>query len=161
MAIKRKISKGKYIFALILTLIIFVLGLALGMLFDNLRVNWAEGENKKQEVDYLSLQFQYLYLTTLKDKNASCSVLHSAMEESIMDLSKSLDTFIKYKEETKINKERYGQIGRNYILDNLKYWLFAKKTKEECDLDVVNILYFYSENNCPTCPNQGVILTYF
>ena len=46
-------------------------------------------------------------------------------------------------------------------MDNLNYWLFAKKTKEKCDLDVVNILYFYSEKNCQTCPDQGVILTYF
>ena len=161
MAVKRKISKDKYILAFILTSIIFILGLTLGMLFDNLRVKWAEGENKEQEVDYLSLQFQYLYLTTLKDKNASCSVLHTSMEKSIGDLSDSLQTFMNYKEQTKINKKEYELVGRVYILDNLKYWLFAKKTKEECDLDVVNVLYFYSEANCPICPRQGIILTYF
>ena len=54
-------------------------------------------ENKEQEVGYLSLQFQYLYLTTLEDKNASCSALHITMERSIKDLSESLQTFIKYK----------------------------------------------------------------
>lgn len=161
MVVKRKISKDKYILAFILTSIIFILGLTLGMLFDNLRIKWAETENKEQELDYLSLQFQYLYLATLKDKNASCSVLYSTMEKSIGDLSQSLQTFIKYKEETKLNKKAYELVGRKYTLDNLKYWLLAKKTKEECDLDVVNILYFYSENNCPICPNQGIILTYF
>ena len=161
MVVKRKISKDKYVPAFILTSIIFVLGLALGMLFDNLRVKWTESENRGQEVDYLSLQFQYLYLTTLKDKNDSCSALHTAMEKAIRDLSESLQTTIKYKKETKINKKEYELVGRRYILDNLRYWLFAKKTKEECDLDVVNILYFYSEKNCQTCPDQGVILTYF
>ena len=161
MKVKRKINKDRYILAFILTSIIFLLGSTLGMLFDNLRVNWAEHESKEQEADYLSLQFQYLYLTTLKDKNASCMVLHTAIEESMKDLSKSLQTFVTYKEETKINKKEYELVGRRYILDNLRYWLFAKKTKEECDLDVVNILYFYSENNCPMCPNQGIILTYF
>ncbi|MBW2976310.1 DsbA family protein [Candidatus Woesearchaeota archaeon] len=161
MAVKRKISKDKYLLAFILTSMIFVLGLTLGMLFDNLRIKWAETETKEKEVDYLSLQFQYLYLTTLKDKNASCSVLYTAMEKSIGDLSDSLQTFINYKDETRVNKEEYEIVGRKYILDNLKYWLLAKRTKEECDLDVVNILYFYSESNCPICPNQGVILTYF
>lgn len=47
------------------------------------------------------------------------------------------------------------------MLDNLKYLILSKRTKEECDLDVVNIIYFYSSNYCPTCPDQGVILTYF
>ena len=161
MAVKRKISRNTYLLALLLTAIIFLLGLTLGMLFDNLRVKWAETENKRTEIDYLSLQFQYLYLTTLKDKNASCPVLHTTMEKSISDLSDSLQQFITYKEQTKINNDEYELVGRRYILDNLRYWLFSKKTKEECDLDVVNILYFYSENNCPICPNQGTVLTYF
>jgi hypothetical protein len=161
MVIKRKISKGKYALAIVLTSIVLVLGLTLGMLFDNLRIKWAETENIAQEVDYLSMQFQFLYLTTLQDKNASCSVLQTTMERSIHDLSESLQTFIKYKENSKINQKEYELVGRRYILDNLKYWLLAKKTKEECDLDVVNILYFYSEKNCQKCPDQGVILTYF
>ncbi|MBW2974637.1 hypothetical protein KY366_02870 [Candidatus Woesearchaeota archaeon] len=161
MAVERKVSKDKYIIAFILTSIIFILGLTSGMLFDNLRVKWVESENREHEVDYLSLQFQYLYLTTLEDKNESCSVLHATMEKSVRDLSESLQTFIKYKENTKINKKEYELAGRRYILDNLKYWLLAKKTKEECDLDVVNIVYLYSEKNCPICPDQGIILTYF
>ncbi len=158
---KRKISKGKYLLAIILTFIIFILGLAMGMLFDELRLQWAEKENKAQEADYLSLQFQYLYLTTLKDRKDSCSVLQTSMEKGINDLSKSLELFVEYKEQTKINKEEYELVGRRYLLDNLKYWLFAKKAKEECNLDVVTILYFYSEANCRVCPNQGVVLTYF
>jgi len=161
MPVKRKISKEKYILAFVLTTLIFVLGLALGILFDNLRIDWAEGEHNDQEVDYLSLQFQYLYLTTIEDKNASCAVLHTTLQSSITDLSESLQTFISYKEDTKINLEEYEQVGRKYILDNLRYWLLAKRAKKECDLDVVNVLYFHSEHNCPICPNQGVILTYF
>lgn len=161
MTVKREISKDKYILAFILTSIIFILGLTLGMLFDNLRLNWADLENKEQEVDYLSLQFQYLYITTLESKNASCAVLKTTLEKSISDLSESLETFANYKDQTKINKQEYELVGRRYLLDNLKYWLFARKTKESCDLDVVTILYFYSQKYCQQCPNQGVILTYF
>lgn len=83
------------------------------------------------------------------------------MEKSIKDLSESLEDFIQYKEEAKINKEDYEIVERRYILDNLRYWLLANKAKEECNLDVVSILYFYSGTNCLTCPNQGTILSYF
>lgn len=161
MVVKREISKDKYLLAFILTSIIFVLGLSLGMLFDNFRLKWAGTENQKQEVDYLSLQFQYLYITTLESQNASCLVLKTTLEKSISDLSESLETFTSYKEQTKVNKQQYELIGRRYLLDNLKYWLFARKTKDRCDLDVVTILYFYSQKYCQECPNQGVILTYF
>ncbi len=161
MGTERKISKDKYVLAFVLTSIIFVLGLSIGLVFDNLRLKWTESESRQQEVDYLSLQFQYLYLTTLSDKNASCSVLNTALQSAINDLGESLQTFTRYQDETKMNKKEYELAGRTYLLDNLKYWLFARKTKEECDLDVVTILYFYSRDNCPICPNQGVILTYF
>jgi len=161
MAVERKINKGNYIIAALLTIMVFVLGLSLGFLFDNMRLNYSETINKESEVNYLSLQFQYLYLTTLQDTNSSCAVLHSAIEKSTKDLSQSLQDFITFKENSKLNKKQYELIGRRYILDNLKYWLLAKKAKEECNLDVVNVLYFYSTNHCQICPNQGVVLTYF
>ena len=161
MAVKRKVIKSNYIIAIFFTIIIFFLGLTLGFLFDNLRLSYVESLNKESEVDYLSLQFQYLYLTSLEDANSSCTVLRSAMEKSISDLSESLEDFIAFKKNTRINKAQYEIIGRRYILDNLKYLLLSKRTKEECDLDVVNVLYFHSTKYCATCPDQGVILTYF
>ena len=42
----------------------------------------------------------------------------------------------------------------------MKYWLFAQKAKKTCNSEFTTILYFYSDN-CPTCPDQGVILSYF
>ena len=49
---------------------------------------------------------------------------------------------------------------RRYLLDNLRYWLLARETKQKCDLNTVPIVYFYS-TKCPSCPNQGTVLTYF
>ena len=61
MVVKRKINKTNYILAIFFTVIIFFLGLTLGFLFDNLRLNYVEDMNKESEVDYLSLQSQYAY----------------------------------------------------------------------------------------------------
>jgi len=161
MEVKRRISKEKYILAFVITAVVFILGLTLGILFDNYRLNVTEEGVKQREVDYLSLQLQYLYLTTLEDNNNSCNVLYTAMQKSIKDISESLEKFNTYNDKTKINYEEYNLISRRYIIDNIRYWLFSKKMKEECDMDVVNIIYFYSEKNCADCTNQGVILTYF
>jgi hypothetical protein len=161
MAVKRRISRSKYILAAFITFMIFSLGLALGVLIDNARLKWADREIKRQEMDYASLQFQYLYISSLTQPNESCSVLGAALEKSTATLGESLDTFLEYEKRSNFNKNDYEIIRRTYLGDNLRYWFFAKRAKELCDFDKVSILYFHSEEECDICPRQGVILTYF
>lgn len=161
MVIERKISRDKYILAGFLTFLIFSLGLSLGFLLDNMRVRWTENANKEREVDYNSLQFQYLYLSTLQEANESCSVMHTALEKSVVDLGESLGQLLEFQKQTKLNKKDYEVAGRKYLLDNLRYWLFAKKSKEKCRMNIVNVLYFYSTEVCTDCPKVGTLLTYY
>ena len=158
---KRTISKDKYLIAGFLTLLIFSLGLVLGFLIDNARLNWSKSIAEEQEIDFSSLQLQYLYLSGLQEKNESCAVLKVALDQSIKDLSKSLDKFENYKKDTSLNKDQFELISRRYILDNLRYWLFARTSKERCNINLVTILYFYSGKYCDICPDQGVILSYY
>lgn len=160
MVVKRRISKEKYILAAVLTILIFSLGLTLGAIIDNYRVKYIEDVSKLQEAEYKSLQFQYLYLTTLEQEGESCPVLSATLERTVNDLSSSLNKFLEYEKETRLNKDDYQLAARSYLLDNLRYWLFAQKSKEKCGLDIVSVLYFYSED-CSICPNQGIILSYY
>lgn len=157
----RVLSKEKYIIAGIITFLIFSLGLALGIIIDNARLKILEYEAERREIDFASLQFQYLYLTSLDSEGESCSVLNTALDKSVAELSKSLEQFVQYKKGSKLNKENWVLIGRKYLLDNLQYWFFAKKSKQKCQSDLVNLLYFYSDERCDECPDQGVLLTYF
>lgn len=160
MVVERKISADKYILAGLFTILLFALGVALGMLLDNERLRWLEQTSKDQELDFKSLQFQYLYLTALGDEENSCPILQATLKRTVNDLSDSLNRFQEFKEDTQINSDEYRLVGRRYLLDNLNYWILARKSKTACGLNVVNVLYFYDEN-CDICPNQGVILTYF
>lgn len=155
----RKISTDKYIIAGIITLLIFGLGLTLGMIIDNYRYNIIEEVNMEQEVRYLSLQSQYLYLNSFGSYN-NCPILSGALKFTIEDLSDSLSEVIASEEEKQDNGARKNIIMRRYLLDNLRYWLLAKESKDRCNLDIVPMLYFYS-TSCPSCPNQGTILTHF
>ena len=161
MAIQRRISKSKYVLAGVMTFMIFSLGLTLGIILDNYRLKWADREIKKQEMEYSSLQFQYLYISTLKAGNESCAVLSTALEKSTAQLGESLDRFLEYEKQTNINNGDYQIIRRQYLNDNLRYWFFARRAEELCDLDKVSVLYFHSLDYCEICPRQGVILTYF
>ncbi len=157
----RTISKGKYLLAGLITFLIFSLGMTLGVIIDNARLKTMQYQTEKQEIDFESLQFQYLFLTSLDEEGESCSALQTTLDKSVAELGKTLDKFVAYKMDSKINKKSYMLIGRKYLLDNLQYWFFARKSKLRCDSDVVNLLYFYSEEYCPACSDQGVLLTYF
>ncbi len=157
----RKISTDKYIIAGVITLLVFSLGITLGIIIDDYRYNLVEEVNMEQEVNYLSLQSQYLYLNAFSSYN-NCPMLSTALKGTIKDLSDSLGEVIAYEEqdEKKLSEKRKQIIMRRYLLDNLRYWLLAKESKDKCDLDIVPILYFYS-SECPSCPNQGTILSYY
>ena len=162
MVVKRKRSTYKYVIAGILTVLVFGLGISLGLLIDNERLQWLEEREEQRDLDYESLQFQYLYLNTLEETNESCKILKTAFEKSLKDLDITLEKILTYKQGTDINHEEYDRLQRRYILDNIEYWLFAKKAKKECDnVDLVNILYFYSGEHCPRCSEQGIALTHY
>lgn len=155
----RPISKEKYIIAGVLTLLIFSLGLTLGIILENERYNLIQQANSEQEVSYLSLQLQHLYLDSFQDAQ-SCPILSATLKKAVVDLDETLSRVIAYEEEQDIPSERRELVQRRYILDNLRYWLLAQKSKRQCSLDIVPIIYFYTED-CPSCPNQGTVLSYF
>tara|TARA_Y100000310_G_C20650852_1_gene799334 strand:+ start:570 stop:1310 length:741 start_codon:yes stop_codon:yes gene_type:complete len=155
----RRISKDKYVLAGVITFLIFSLGLTMGFIIEDHRYNIIEEINQEQDVNYLSLQMQYLYLNAFSNDD-NCPILSTTLKETIKDLSDSLSEVVSYEEENEISDKRKTNTLRRYTLDNLRYWLLAKESKEKCDLNIVPIIYFYS-TDCPSCPNQGTILTYF
>jgi hypothetical protein len=149
------------IFALILTILIFVLGLLIGMVIDYERLITSGENNNQQELNYNSLQLQYLYLSNLGADENVCPTLKVALEESIKELSYSLEEFDRYSQNTLFQDEEYTLLERKYLQDNLRYWVFSTQLQEACQSDVINILYFYSDDECAVCANQGTILSYF
>ena len=155
----RKISTKKYVIAGVITFLIFSLGLTLGMVFEEKRYNWAEEINQEQDVNYLSLQLQFLFLSALENEQ-SCPVLLGTLQQSVDELSKSLSKILDFEKQNSISEKDYVILERRYTLDNLRYWILANQAKTRCDLDIVSILYYYTDT-CESCPGQGTILTYF
>lgn len=145
----------------VISLLIFSLGFLLSAQIDNERITRVEKATQLQELNYKSLQFQQLYLNTLTNNTESCPVFELSLQSSINTLTDSLERMEAYKASANFNRDEFGELSRNYVLDNLRYWLFAKRTKELCSLDFATVLYFYSDSNCGICPDQGVVLSYY
>jgi hypothetical protein len=159
---RQKIDLRKHIIVGLVAMLIFSLGLTLGIILDYERYNWVKNEKSIQDVRFQSLQLQYLYLTTLESSsNSTCSVLLASLEDSIADLGYTLDLVTRYEKDSSINSDEFALVKRNYIIDNIKYWLFAERVKDKCQKDMVTVLYFFSESKCDICPDQGVVLTYY
>ena len=157
----RQIYLKTYILVGLMAFLVFSLGFLLSVLIDDERITKVERATKVQELNYKSLQFQQLYLNTLINNTDSCPVFGLSLQSSINTLTDSLERMEAYKAVVNFNRAEFDDLSRNYVLDNLRYWLFAKKTKELCNLDFVTILYFYSDQKCGICPDQGVILSYY
>ena len=158
----RESSGKRYFVAFVITFMVFVLGLSIGLVVDNERVRSIENQNKEQSLRYESMQFQYLFINTLNSSGDSCVVLEKTIENLMKDLSESLADLESYNQDSDFNKDKFKILSRQYIIDNLNYWLFAEKAKKECGIDIVTVLYFFDSKNCPTCDNQqGPILTFY
>ncbi len=154
----RTLDKNKYIFAAALTLIIFSLGILLGMVINEQKIKYMERIAKEQEVEFSSLQFQYLYLDSLKDYER-CPVVSKTLENNLKTLAPILEEIQRYEQSGDLKDPAYITLKRKYILANLRYWLLAEVSKESCKNEIVTIFYFYSQE-CKNCHNQGFILTH-
>ena len=61
MVVKRKINFRRYIIAGIITFLVFSLGILLGFIMDFERLDYLEKTSKTQDLNYKSLQLQYLF----------------------------------------------------------------------------------------------------
>jgi len=158
--VERNVSSQRFVVAGIVTLLIFALGVLLGVIIDYERVQSLESDYRLQELDYKSLQLQFTLLSS-ENSNASCSAFEKAMESTVAELGDSLEAVERYREFSLSQEDDFDVLERSYILDNLRYWLLVRQSHQFCPMRRLPILYFYSEENCDICPNQGVVLTYF
>jgi hypothetical protein len=155
--IERKVDVKKHVLALIITALIFTVGILIGSGLSEERIKFMTENIEEQRIEYESLQMQLLYLTGQEEKN--CEVLLKSLERNIYDLENSrvkLENYIAGDEDAS-----FSLVKRDYMLTEIRYWLLAKEVEEVCPNDAVNVLFFYEMDEvCGDCSAQGYILTY-
>jgi len=160
MSQKRKIKLARYIVAGAFTLLIFCLGLLLGLLIENQRIDYIRQLSTQQKLDFSSLQTQYAYLDQLGAEK-DCSKMVNTFDETINNLEKARLKLVSYSQNSQTNNADFDQLRREYMLDQIQYWLFSKKVNQLCSKDAASILYFYSTNDkCPDCGQEEFVLDY-
>ena len=167
--VDRKISKGKLGVAFLITLMVFSIGVLLGLLMDEKRLDYMQEVINKQNLEYNSLQTQYLYVGLLADEK-NCAAIVNIFEKNLDELGRAQKRFEAYNSKSSMSKESFNEALRDYLLSQIRYWMLAKKTKEVCNVDSHTILYFYINGQsctgdeckdlCGDCDAQAFILDY-
>lgn len=156
---KMRVTNTKiYVSALFLTVVIFVMGLLLGLVIEGKRVAFVEQADNIQKLNFESLHLQFLYLASIEGRE-SCPAFSAALGSHIKDTEKVRERLEGYIATGVAYNDEFEILKREYAISQLNYWILSKKTKKLCGTDFVTILYFYSEK-CPECENQGFVLDY-
>jgi hypothetical protein len=158
--VERKVSKEKYIFAFLVTAGIFALGLLLGLVIEQKRIDYVQFKDQQQTLSFNSLQLQYQFVDQFA-LNKNCDALSTTFEDNIRSLETTRGRIENYQRESTIKTEDFELLQREYMLAQIRYWLLAKQTKDICGSEFSTVLYFFAdEEDCPQCNEQSFVLTY-
>ncbi len=155
--VRPNIRKLRYLIALIITVIVFLIGIFIGYTLTNSRIKFSENISNEQRLEFDSLQLQYLYMTEFLEEE-NCPAALKTLDENLKNLELARERLEKFLESD--DEEELKRVKRDYILAEIRYWLLSKRSKEICpEDDTVLILYFYSSRDCDDCEIQGAILS--
>lgn len=151
---RSKIETKKYVFAFIITTLVFLGALGVSNLFSEKRISEIKAVEDKISLDLLSSETQFALL-----KESSCkSIDHStAFSEELGSLAAKLSYMEDSLGDTNpdvINLKKY------YSLLQIKDYLLTAQVKQKCGTNPITIIYFYSnKGDCADCKKEGYVLT--
>ena len=150
----RKIDFQKYILAFLITLGIFATAFYISATLNNKRFSELQNLKEELKIDTLSLEIQFSILEAALcenlDKSFLVADLHN-MGRKLEYMGRNLGS----------EHPEVINLKKHYSLLQIKHWALVKKANQQCELNLVPILYFYSdEERCPDCQRQGFVLTY-
>ena len=151
---EKKLNLKKHLLIFIATLLIFSSGFLLSDFLLGKKIVNLTNLQDSLSVDILSLETQFSILN-----QAPCENLNeSTLTEQLYKISRQLASI-----ENNLGRDNpdFLRLKKFYSILQIKHWLLLKRAAKECQLDVVSIIYFYSEKSlCSKCSDQGHILTY-
>lgn len=149
---KRKLSIKLYALAFIISIIIFGIGIYVGEIFSK-----ANLEKMEVSVEKTSQRLYSLELLLLSDEPELFCPVYIENLGVIDNELESIANKLTYLEEVKGFTD--VDLKKQYFIIEVNSYLLAKKINEKCKQNATLILYFYSNERCEKCVEQGAELT--
>ncbi len=145
---ERKFSWNVYLSVFIITGILFFIGVYIGIKINDLfLIEFGE------EVENLNLKMHsYELLFLLDNSSLSCDLYNEYVIQFDSETYK-MGANLEYMEQHQGVEDR--ELKKRYFELELRDYLISKKMIDQCDINQSIILYFYSNENCELCKEQG------
>lgn len=155
--VERKVSKKKYTIVFVFTTLIFLVGIAIGWQFSNFLMREISQNEEILRAKLFGLELKY----DLMQKGNVCEISSDKLWEDRVELGKQVGAL-----EKRLGKENKQVLVQKevYQLVEVETLLLLERIKDECDLDVNIILFFYTnqehdeKGSNTVCEEQGAIL---
>src|SRR3989338_9695690 len=113
MIVERHTSTKKYLFAFILTLLIFGGDIMIGIVFENARLSSVQQITLQEKVSLRSMQLQQNYI---ESGITDCKTLNTILENNINELDRKVGVIIEYEKKALFNTEEFNLQLQDYFL---------------------------------------------
>ena len=145
--------------AAILTTIVFLSGVFFGLVIGSEKVNSLERKISGLDESIQNADLQFLFFSTM-DKNISCKYLSGEASRLGIEADNLGKQVSAYENAKKIKESDFHELKKRYTSILIKDWLMVEKIKKTCGENYTIVLYFYSNKNCDTCKEEGIVLSY-
>ena len=146
-------ASRKYIWAFLITLVIFLGVTLISNYFDAARMNEIKSIDDNISLDILSSETQFDLL-----KQTPCADLGDSSLSQELD---SLGSRVSFMENSRGTSDpQVLSLKENYLLLEIKDFVLMQSLSDKCHTVPVFVLYFYSnKGDCPGCSDMGAVLT--
>jgi len=129
--------------ALVLTVVVFLLGVFLGYSLEKNRIKDIQTESQKIDLKWDDARLQSLYYQNLEPR-----FCNSAIEENLNFADKAYQEGLKieeYEQATFLTNDLVLE-KKKYSLLKVEFWLNSIVLRERCKADYINLVYFFENN---------------
>jgi hypothetical protein len=155
----KNIMKGLFIKTAIITLLIFGAGIMFGLWISQEKVGELEQTTTSLKSSIENAELQFALLDILEPEIA-CNYLATSAKElgkKAASLAKDVERF---ESSQRIDESDFIELKKEYTSTLIKDWVVLEKIKDTCNSTYITVLYFYSNENCDKCLDQGIVLTH-
>lgn len=149
----KKRDAKKYIYSFVITLFIFSVAIFASKFISNSKIN---------ELSKIQEEISLAIISNEISDNDTGGISCQDILNRNYKLSSEIGTLaekITFLEEGGNTSDEISVLKENYTLLLIKDYLATLKVDSDCDLGLSQVLFFYSNNDCDQCVEQGYVLT--
>ncbi|OGI12176.1 hypothetical protein A3K64_02475 [Candidatus Micrarchaeota archaeon RBG_16_36_9] len=127
----------------VITVIIFILGILVGLWLDNNRLNEIKDSITSMDIEWNDARLQGIFYQKISNQSSSCE---DAIKSNLEFNNRIYQKGIEIEKSENINKFTPEIVyeKRRYALLQLQFWSNSINLKESCNANYSSVVYFYS-----------------